>query len=628
MTRAISQDLLWYGYWKRKTVTVTIVPTPSNATVTLSASGCTQSGNSIVVPIGAVLSWSVAKTPTYNTQSGQFVVTGPDTISVELSSAPTGVLSISPMPSDSVVTLTAPGCTQVGNAITVPLGTTVHCVVGPNNGVNLLEYSTDIQVVRTEQSATLYCNARVTLSPTPSDSAANITYAGRTYSKTTIVPYDSRISWSVSHSGYDSQSANNVQILTNTTIPVTLQKTMVTFSVTPYIKGSYAPNATVSLSTNASGVSPVSGTGTQQISIPIGSSVTYSVSQANYDTVTGVAENITSATNISITIAAHTMGVLYFDSNTSWTVPTSDDYKIAVITNGGNGGTSSSVKQIGGLGGGASGNTYVVDASNLVAGQVLAFNFGTSNTVITKNGSDYLSYPNGGNGISSSVSVVTFTGTAGGSTSAGAGGGGGSGGVKRYTTSIPHTTCAGASCHTTYSYKSWTGVINPGGDGGSNGNSGVAGGASTGVGAADGGAGGTGLNSTTGGGSNGAIYPNATGETSTPGVGGNGGLGASASQSTITARAQAGTLTSAFLRSLISAGGGGTGGVYGSNNDYTTSTVIATPGAGGGGGAWTNGAKGSNGTALVQTSGVPFANVVGGAGGHGVIIIWRPADYA
>lgn len=630
MTRALSQDLLWYGYWKTKMVTVTIVPNPSDATVTLTSAGYTQSGNSITLPVGAVLSWSVAKTPTYNTQSGQFVVTGPDTMAVELSSAPTGVLSITPVPSDSVVTLTATGCTQIGNSITVPLGVTVHCTISPNNNADLLDATTDIQVVETQQEETLTCNARVTISPDPADSVANITYAGRTYANTAIVPYDSRISWSVSHVNYDPQSAQNVQILQNTTIPVVLQKTMVTVSVTPYIKGTYAPNATVSLSTNAEGISPVSGTGTQQITIPVGSSVTYTVSQTNYDPVTDIAENITTATNISVTISAHNMGILYHTTNTNWTVPTDDNYKMAVITNAGAGGSCNSAKQFGGMGGGASGNAYVVDLSNLVAGDVLGFTFGSNNTTITKNSSDYLSYPNGGNGTGSSAGSLTFDGMNGGTAAYGNGGGGGSGGCRTYTVSIPHTSCGAgrqASCRTWYSYTTYRGAIAASGAGGASGNSGANGGTSTVIGStyATAGTGGTGFNSSRGGANNGAAYGAESASTGTAGTGGYGGTGASNYQSTIAAQIQAGTISSASLRSFMTGGGGGTGGVFGASGDYATTTSVSTPGAGGGGGAWYNGSNGANG--IASTTGAAFSTRTGGAGGHGVIIIWRPSDY-
>lgn len=628
MSGAISQELLWYGYWKRKNVTITVNPTPSDATVTLTSTGYTQIGNSITLPIGAMLKVKVTKSPTYNDYDPPaFVVTGPNTMNVELSSAPTGVLSITPMPSDSVVTLTAPGCVQNANSITVPLGTTVHCVVSPNNSANLLESSTDIQVVQPEQSATLYCNARVTIIPTPSDSVATITYAGRTYSNTAVVPYNSRISWSVSHADYDTRNATNVAITANTEISVELQKTMVVFSVTPLIKNTYAPNATVSLVTNDESITPVTGQGTQEISIPVGTSVTYVVSQQDYDTAEGIAENIVSSTNINVTISAHSLGIKYFANNGSWTVPTNDNYKIAVITNAGNGGAVQSIKQIGGTGGGASGNTFVTDLEDMIAGQTLAFNFGTSSVTITKNGADFLSYPNGGNGVSSNPTSVTYNGTNGGSATSGNGGGGGSGGAKFYQTTNPQTVCTGSSCRQIAAVSTHRGAIANAGDGGSNGNSGSDGGTSTIIGStySNGGVGGTGFNAAKGGANNGGVYPQTVITTIVPGTPGLAGLGASASQPAIETRIKSGTLTPDFLRSLITAGGGGVGGIYISNTDYTSTTNILPPSTGGGGGAWTNGTDGNNVSASVKEA--TFSTIPGGTGGHGVIIIWRPTDY-
>lgn len=628
MSGAISQELLWYGYWKRKNVTITVNPTPSDATVTLTSTGYTQVGNSITLPIGATLKVKVTKTPTYNDYDPPaFVVTGPNTMNVELSSAPTGVLSVTPMPSDSVVTLTAPGCVRNANSITVPLGTTVHCVVSPNNNADLLESSTDIQVVQPEQTATLYCNARVTIVPTPSDSVATITYAGRTYSGTTIVPYNSRISWSVSHADYDTRSASNVAITANTEISVELQKTMVVFSVTPFIKGTYAPSATVSLVANDESITPVTGQGTQEISIPVGTSVTYVVSQPDYDIAEGIAENIVSSTNINVTISAHSLGIRYFTDNGSWTVPTNDDYKMAVITNAGNGGAVQSIKQIGGTGGGASGNTFVANLEDMAAGQTLAFNFGTSAVTITKDGTDFLSYPNGGDGVSGNPTSVTYDGTNGGSATTGNGGGGGSGGAKFYQLTSWRTVCSGSSCRKIATITSYRGEIANGGDGGSNGNSGADGGVSRIMGStyATSGVGGTGFNTTKGGANNAGTYPQTNVELSVAGTPGLAGLGASASQLAIETRIQSGTLTSDFLRSLITAGGAGVGGVYGSNDDYTSTTDILPPSTGGGGGAWTNGTDGNNVSASVKEA--TFSAIPGGTGGHGVIIIWRPADY-
>lgn len=66
--------------------TFTISPTPSNATVSLSASGYSQSGNSITVPSGTKVSWSVSRSG-YTSQSGTQTVTSNYTKYVTLSSS-------------------------------------------------------------------------------------------------------------------------------------------------------------------------------------------------------------------------------------------------------------------------------------------------------------------------------------------------------------------------------------------------------------------------------------------------------------------------------------------------------------------------------------------------------------
>lgn len=63
--------------------TYTISPTPSDATVVLTASGYTQVGNSITVLDGTTVSWSVSKSG-YETQTGTATVTQDTTNSVEL----------------------------------------------------------------------------------------------------------------------------------------------------------------------------------------------------------------------------------------------------------------------------------------------------------------------------------------------------------------------------------------------------------------------------------------------------------------------------------------------------------------------------------------------------------------
>lgn len=632
--RALSQDLLWYGYWKCKMVTVTVVPTPSDATVTLTSTGYTQVGNSITLPIGATLKVTVAKLPSYNTYDPPaFVVTGPRTISIELSSAPTGVLDITPVPSDSTVTLSATGCTQVGNAITVPLGTSVHCTITPNNSALLEPSSTDIVVNETLQEETLYCNASVSISTTPADANSTITYNGNTYTGATgvVVPYGSVISYTASKSGYDTIPPTSLTVTQNRVIELELVPSTVTVSVIPYVvSGSsniYSPNATVSLSTDAAGVNPVSGQGTQQIEVPIGAAVTYSVSQQYYDTETGVIQNITLPINQSVYMHAATLGVRLYDDDGTFNVPTSDPLKMAIITKGGNGGDLNSIKQIGGTGGGASGNTYVVDIADWEAGDVIGITFGSNNVIITKNGSDYATYANGGNGTSGNATDVSYTGLNGGSADAGNGGGGGSGGSRFYSVSVPHLYCAGASCHTRYSVTTYRGSISPGGDGGTEGNAGADGSGSCEIGstAAGDGIGGSGVNATTGGAQNGGAYGYSVVAATYAGSKGLKGLGAVNNQSTILGLIQMASLTSAALRNLIQGGGGATGGVYSSNTSaWDSAKTVATAGTGGGGGGWLDGDDGANG--VTGATEATFTAQQGGQGGHGCVIIWRPSD--
>lgn len=106
-----------------KTFTLTIVPTPSDATVTLTATGYTQVGNSITVRRGTTVSWSVSKNE-YYTQTGTITVNKDTVQDVSLVYA-MATLTIAPTPSDSTVTLTASGYTQVGNTIKVQKGTSV-----------------------------------------------------------------------------------------------------------------------------------------------------------------------------------------------------------------------------------------------------------------------------------------------------------------------------------------------------------------------------------------------------------------------------------------------------------------------------------------------------------------------
>ena len=89
-----------------KLYTLTINPTPADATVVLTATGYTQVGNSIAVPSGTVVNWQVSKTD-YNTESGSETVIADKTLDVELKDGtPIDVSDYEYTLNNKVVTLT------------------------------------------------------------------------------------------------------------------------------------------------------------------------------------------------------------------------------------------------------------------------------------------------------------------------------------------------------------------------------------------------------------------------------------------------------------------------------------------------------------------------------------------
>ena len=89
-----------------KLYTLTINPTPSDATVVLTATGYTQVGNSITVPDGTVVSYEVSKQD-YQTESGSKTVTADETLEIELvQGTPIDVSDYEYTLEDKTVTLT------------------------------------------------------------------------------------------------------------------------------------------------------------------------------------------------------------------------------------------------------------------------------------------------------------------------------------------------------------------------------------------------------------------------------------------------------------------------------------------------------------------------------------------
>ena len=102
-----------------ETFTLTINPTPADATVTLTAEGYTQSGNSITVPSGTSVQWTVSADG-YVSQSGEETITEDTTKDITLETEPVTFI-INPTPSDATVKIN----NVVQNSVEVEKGSTV-----------------------------------------------------------------------------------------------------------------------------------------------------------------------------------------------------------------------------------------------------------------------------------------------------------------------------------------------------------------------------------------------------------------------------------------------------------------------------------------------------------------------
>lgn len=138
-----SEDLVWdenQGEYVSANFVLTISPTPSDATVVLTATGYTQVGNTIAVPSGTTVTYTVSKTG-YSTVTDTVTVTQDATVSVTLVSL--FVVTVNPTPADAMVVLTATGYTQSGNTIAVPANTVVSYTVS-KGGYNSVSSSVTV----------------------------------------------------------------------------------------------------------------------------------------------------------------------------------------------------------------------------------------------------------------------------------------------------------------------------------------------------------------------------------------------------------------------------------------------------------------------------------------------------
>lgn len=198
--------------------TYTIIPDPADANVTLTASGYSQIGNSITVPVNTEVAWTVSKNG-YGSRSGTKTVTQTETEYVELSYNLL-TYTIEPTPSDATVTLTAYGYTQVGNSIDVEGGTTVEWTVSKTKYIS--QSGSEIVTTDTTQYVELIELVTVTISPTPVSATVTLTASGYTQVGNTItVPTGTTVNYTVESAGYVSKSGTRI-VSTDVVIPVEL----------------------------------------------------------------------------------------------------------------------------------------------------------------------------------------------------------------------------------------------------------------------------------------------------------------------------------------------------------------------------------------------------------------------
>lgn len=273
-TRDSSEDLIYNsdtGQYEPvpTSVILTIIPTPSDATVTFSTG--TVSGNTCTVEVGTSVTYTVSKEH-YNTESDTVIVDADTSITVTLAET-LYTYTINPTPSDANVTLIATGYSQEGKSISVPYNTIVNWSVSKDNYTTQSGTKTIIEA--TTDNITLNLKpCTLNIVPTPSDATVILTAPGYSqFNNSITVPYGTTVSYEVSKEGYVSQS-NTINVVSDTTLPISLTETQCIITVNPD-----PTDATVILT--AQGYTQIGNT----ITVNYGTPVSVDVSKDNYNSI-------------------------------------------------------------------------------------------------------------------------------------------------------------------------------------------------------------------------------------------------------------------------------------------------------------------------------------------------------
>ena len=253
----------------KQQVTLTIVPTPEDATVKLN--GVVQ--KSVTVDYGTEVTYEVSKTG-YDTKTDKVVVNETKSLPITLSKTQV-TLTITPTPSNATVIIND----VERKSITVDYGTKVTYAVSATGYVSKSGEETVI-ANKTLPVALVKQQVTVTIVPTPADATVKID--GEVKSEVTV-DYGTEISYEVSKTGYVSKSGTETVTATKT-LTVVLEVQKVTFAITPT-----PTDATVT----------INGTAQKSVSVDYGSEVSWEVSKPGYTTRNGT-EVVNKDTTIAI----------------------------------------------------------------------------------------------------------------------------------------------------------------------------------------------------------------------------------------------------------------------------------------------------------------------------------------
>ena len=201
--------------------TFTIIPSPSDATVILDAIGYNQIGNSITIPDGTQVSWSVIKTG-YKTKSGKEPVGLNKRLPVSLEDN-ICTFTVNPTPTDCKVVLQ--GATQIGeqidNSIIMEKGGAIHYKVS-KDGYGSIENT--ITSVSRDTTIDVKCKKYVTLTinSIPNDSSVYLISGNHKQNGNSITVLEGEvIYYTVERFGYISKTGS-IAIVKDTEINVSL----------------------------------------------------------------------------------------------------------------------------------------------------------------------------------------------------------------------------------------------------------------------------------------------------------------------------------------------------------------------------------------------------------------------